>query len=214
MESIPICLYGTGCRSTKDCIRGSKCANIGNKGITQCILDVDSESKSNCIADFTLGCSDYEPFEPKSHRCCNSGFTCSDDAMSYCVPVSGPVYCSPSLQLITDPPVLTDHFTLILTRQKVKGSSKYQILVNGSVPGPAIHTVQGRRVSITVINLFSNETTLVHWHGQFQNQTGFFDGVEGLTQCPIMPTNFLNSMTYNFQPNDLAGTYWYHGNVT
>jgi FtsP/CotA-like multicopper oxidase with cupredoxin domain len=76
----------------------------------------------------------------------------------------------------------------------------------GSVPGPVLQVRQGQPVQITVVNKFSEDTT-VHWHGiRLPNA---MDGVPGLTQKPIRPGE---SFVYEFTPPD-AGTFWYHPHV-
>ena len=50
-----------------------------------------------------------------------------------------------------------------------------------------------------------------HWHGIFQHQSNWADGVSFVTQCPIPPNdNFL----YNFTVSDQAGTFWYHSHLS
>ncbi|XP_023634764.1 L-ascorbate oxidase isoform X2 [Capsella rubella] len=50
------------------------------------------------------------------------------------------------------------------------------------------------------------ENVAVHWHGIRQIGTPWFDGVEGVTQCPILPGEVF---TYQFVV-DRPGTYMYH----
>jgi iron transport multicopper oxidase len=65
-----------------------------------------------------------------------------------------------------------------------------------------------------------------HWHGLFQSRTNWADGVDAVTQCPIIPDE---SFLYNFTVPDQSvfllamfvrcrqahfqafqGTFWYH----
>ena len=74
---------------------------------------------------------------------------------------------------------------------------------DGIVPGPTIRARKGQEISIEVVNLLDQPTT-IHWHGiRIENS---MDGVAGLTQPPIQPGE---SFIYRFTPPD-AGTYWYH----
>jgi FtsP/CotA-like multicopper oxidase with cupredoxin domain len=43
-------------------------------------------------------------------------------------------------------------------------------------------------------------------HGLHQNQTNFYDGTEGVTQCGIPPGE---TMTYNFTLDGWTGTTWW-----
>ena len=61
-----------------------------------------------------------------------------------------------------------------------------------------IHTyelVQGDNFQLNVVNNLDDTTldlvTTVHWHGLFQNHTNEMDGVDSVTQCPIIPGNSL-----------------------
>ncbi|XP_047332965.1 laccase-5-like [Impatiens glandulifera] len=47
----------------------------------------------------------------------------------------------------------------------------------------------------------------IHWHGIRQMRTGWADGPEFITQCPIRPGG---SYTYRFTIQDQEGTLWWH----
>ena len=49
----------------------------------------------------------------------------------------------------------------------------------------------------------------MHWHGMFQYDTPWMDGVPFITQCPISPGD---SFRYIYLA-DPSGTFWYHGHV-
>ena len=187
--ALPICLYGSGCRSNADCISGSKCVS-SSPFYSQCVLDTASELKSNCVRNYAPGCG-------RGAVCCNSGFSCNANSMS-CVPVPAPRYCSNTLVIKAQPVV--EKFSLILKREVLPGSSK--ITVNGTVPGPPIHITQGHLAEITVINqLSNNESATIHWHGMFQNQSSDYDGVPELDQSVIPSAQGQNTMVYKFMPN-------------
>ncbi|KAJ7091673.1 multicopper oxidase, partial [Mycena epipterygia] len=49
-----------------------------------------------------------------------------------------------------------------------------------------------------------------HWHGFFQLNNSWADGVAFLSQCPIVVNN---SFLYTFPTNDQAGTFWYYSHL-
>ncbi|KAJ6459068.1 laccase [Mycena sanguinolenta] len=94
------------------------------------------------------------------------------------------------------------------------GFTRQAVLVNGQVPGPLITANKGDEFSLNVIDQLTNETmllsTTIHWHGFFQPNNSWADGVAFVTQCPIAVNN---SFLYTFPTNDQAGTYWYHSHL-
>jgi FtsP/CotA-like multicopper oxidase with cupredoxin domain len=74
---------------------------------------------------------------------------------------------------------------------------------NGRTPGPTIEAVAGDRLRIYVTNHLPAPTT-VHWHG-IRIINGM-DGVNGLTQSPILPNQ---TFRYEFVVPE-AGTFMYH----
>lgn len=52
--------------------------------------------------------------------------------------------------------------------------------------------------------------TSIHWHGIWQRNTNPFDGVPGVTQCPIAPGQ---TFTYRFRATQY-GTSWYHSHFS
>ena len=81
---------------------------------------------------------------------------------------------------------------------------------NGTMPGPAIIANWGDDLVIHVTNnMYSNGTT-VHWHGVRQLDSVQYDGVPGVTQCPIRPGETLN---YKYKVTQY-GTSWYHSHIS
>jgi FtsP/CotA-like multicopper oxidase with cupredoxin domain len=74
---------------------------------------------------------------------------------------------------------------------------------NGQTPGPTIEAVEGDHVRILVTNKLP-EPTAVHWHGILLPSG--MDGVQGLSQKPIMPGE---TFAYEFTLNQ-HGTQMYH----
>lgn len=64
---------------------------------------------------------------------------------------------------------------------------KLVITINGRTPGPTILAQQNDTVIVEVKNSLLTANTAIHWHGIRQIGTPWFDGTEGVTQCPILP---------------------------
>jgi hypothetical protein len=64
---------------------------------------------------------------------------------------------------------------------------KLVITINGRTPGPTIFAQQNDTVIVEVKNNLLTENTAIHWHGIRQIGTPWFDGTEGVTQCPVLP---------------------------
>ncbi|KZV76745.1 multicopper oxidase [Peniophora sp. CONT] len=83
--------------------------------------------------------------------------------------------------------------------------------LNGQTPGPVISGMKGDSFSIDVVNMLEDErmdlVTSIHWHGIDQRHSNWADGVDSITQCPIIPGH---SFRYKFNVHEQAGTYWYH----
>lgn len=82
-------------------------------------------------------------------------------------------------------------------------------IFNGSYPGPNLQACWGDQLIIHVTNKIPNLGTTVHWHGIRQFQSNQYDGVNGVTQCPIA---FGKTFTYNFTIQQMGHT-WYHRQV-
>ncbi|KAF3925421.1 Laccase-4 [Arthrobotrys entomopaga] len=87
--------------------------------------------------------------------------------------------------------------------------SRRVIGINGKWPIPTIEVDKGDRLIINLHNGLGDVETSLHFHGLYQNGTGFMDGPAGVTQCPLGPGQ---SMTYDFTV-DQPGTYWYHSHI-
>ncbi|KAI8556801.1 hypothetical protein RHMOL_Rhmol05G0283600 [Rhododendron molle] len=80
---------------------------------------------------------------------------------------------------------------------------KQQVITaaNGSLPGPTIQVHEGDSLIVHVFNKSPYNLT-IHWHGVFQLWSGWADGPEYVTQCPIVPGN---KYTYKFT---ITGEWW------
>ncbi|KAG8374376.1 hypothetical protein BUALT_Bualt11G0125500 [Buddleja alternifolia] len=81
--------------------------------------------------------------------------------------------------------------------------------VNGSLPGPTLRVNEGDTLVVHVVNN-SPYNLAIHWHGIFQLLSGWADGAEFATQCPIRPGQ---SYTYRFNITGQEGTLWWHAHV-
>ena len=92
--------------------------------------------------------------------------------------------------------------------------SDIHLTIDGNTTGPAIHVKTGQWLSVNVENeievLKDKNASLglsIHWHGLDMRGNNFFDGVVGITQCPIVETK---SFEYRWKIDEQPGTYWYH----
>ncbi|XP_047319678.1 L-ascorbate oxidase [Impatiens glandulifera] len=83
---------------------------------------------------------------------------------------------------------------------------KLVLTINGRSPGPTIKAQQNDTIIIELTNHMLTENVAIHWHGIRQIGTPWFDGTEGVTQCPIQPGEIF---VYRFVV-DRPGTYLYH----
>jgi len=81
--------------------------------------------------------------------------------------------------------------------------------INHQMPGPTVECMLGDELEITIYNKMPTSGTTIHFHGQHQKHTHFYDGVHGLSQCDIPPSS---SFTYKFKAEP-AGTHMYHSHL-
>ncbi|XP_022767634.1 laccase-7-like [Durio zibethinus] len=82
--------------------------------------------------------------------------------------------------------------------------------VNGGLPGPTINVQEGDIVIVHVFNKSPYNLT-IHWHGIFQKLSGWADGPNMVTQCPILPGS---KYTYKFGIIKQEGTLWWHAHAS
>ena len=80
------------------------------------------------------------------------------------------------------------------------------IAVNSQFPGPTLVVHEDQTVIVNVKNNLTDQDISVHWHGMFQRNTPWMDGVGLTTQCPI---GIGNKFRYIFKASP-TGTFWYH----
>jgi iron transport multicopper oxidase len=101
---------------------------------------------------------------------------------------------------------ITENWDISFRLAAPDGFSRPVIAVNNQWPPPVIEADVGDTILVNVKNSMLNETTSIHFHGQFQRGTNEMDGVADVTQCPIPPGG---SFLYNFTAEP-AGTHWWH----
>lgn len=104
-------------------------------------------------------------------------------------------------------------FTISRGFKSPDGFNKSVILINDQFPGPTIEANWGDTIQVKVTNKIDTEAkegVTLHWHGLTQAKTPWFDGVPGVSQCPIAPDK---TLTYTFQA-DQYGTSWYHSHYS
>ncbi|GKU07420.1 unnamed protein product [Fusarium langsethiae] len=87
------------------------------------------------------------------------------------------------------------------------GHGRPVFAINGQTPGPLITATEGEEVEVFVNNQLATETTM-HWHGVYQVDRPWNDGVPGVTQYSIQPRD---NYTYRFTVQQQYGSYFYHG---
>ena len=113
------------------------------------------------------------------------------------------VYCNEDNVCVDNSKLYSDVIT-------VDGKTfKTVIAVNKQCPGPTLIVREGQIVAVDVHNNLSTEAISIHWHGQHQMKTNFMDGVDQITQCPILPGT---SFRYIFKAGP-SGTFWYHSHI-
>ncbi|KAF3433333.1 hypothetical protein FNV43_RR24435 [Rhamnella rubrinervis] len=102
----------------------------------------------------------------------------------------------------------TQHHEFVVQATPVKRLCKTHntITVNGQFPGPTLEANNGDTLVVKVTNKARYNVT-IHWHGIRQFRTGWADGPEFVTQCPIRPGG---SYTYRFTIEGQEGTLWWH----
>ncbi|GMJ14486.1 laccase 12 [Hibiscus trionum] len=97
-------------------------------------------------------------------------------------------------------------FVIEATKVKRLCKTHNSITVNDMFPGPTLEIKNGDTLEVLVVNKARYNVT-IHWHGVRQMRTGWADGPEFVTQCPIRPGG---SYTYRFTVQGQEGTLWWH----
>ncbi|KAI5778134.1 Cupredoxin [Geopyxis carbonaria] len=81
---------------------------------------------------------------------------------------------------------------------------------NGTMPGPTISADWGDTVIVHLKNNLAHNGTGIHFHGLRQLYNNAFDGVPGVTECPLAPGD---TKTYTWRATQY-GTSWYHSHLS
>jgi FtsP/CotA-like multicopper oxidase with cupredoxin domain len=76
-------------------------------------------------------------------------------------------------------------------------------------PGPLLRANKDEWVEVILHNDLPTEAVTCHWHGMHQAGTPWMDGVQQITQFPVLPAHSFN---YTFKV-DKVGTHWYHSHT-
>ena len=84
--------------------------------------------------------------------------------------------------------------------------------MNNQFPGPAVEANWGDWIELVVYNNITEpeDGTSIHLHGLRYHGTQYFDGVPGISQCPIAPGA---SFTYRIRA-DKYGSSWWHSHYS
>ncbi|XVE99826.1 hypothetical protein REPUB_Repub03eG0235000 [Reevesia pubescens] len=107
---------------------------------------------------------------------------------------------------LTNAEIQRHQFVIQATPVKRLCKTHNSITVNGMFPGPLLEVRNGDTLEVKVVNKARYNVT-IHWHGVRQMRTGWADGPEFVTQCPIRPGG---SYTYRFTIQGQEGTLWWH----
>ncbi|KAK5644308.1 hypothetical protein RI129_005608 [Pyrocoelia pectoralis] len=80
---------------------------------------------------------------------------------------------------------------------------------NRMIPGPKIEVCEGDKVVVDVENTIDGSEVTIHWHGIWQRDTQYYDGVPFVTQCPILSGN---TFRYTWFAKN-AGTHFWHAHT-
>ncbi|KAF1991284.1 multicopper oxidase [Aulographum hederae CBS 113979] len=89
------------------------------------------------------------------------------------------------------------------------GYTRPVIGVNNQWPCPTLEANVGDEIIVNVKNSLGNQSTGLHWHGQWQKGTPHMDGTPQVAQCPIPDGE---SFTYKYTAAQ-SGTHWWHSHA-
>ncbi|CAG8949270.1 hypothetical protein HYFRA_00004895 [Hymenoscyphus fraxineus] len=153
---------------------------------------------SDLVRDSTLATRQLAPdcqHGPDSRGCWSPGFNIDTDYHDN----------TPNTGVTREYWITAENITL-----SADGYTRQVLAFNGTIPGPAIVGDWGDNFIIHVTNNMPNNGTAIHWHGLRQLNSVEYDGVPGVTQCPIAPGD---TLTYRFQATQYGST-WYHSHFT
>ncbi|KAF3769412.1 hypothetical protein M406DRAFT_33703 [Cryphonectria parasitica EP155] len=99
------------------------------------------------------------------------------------------------------------NFTITNRWSAGDGHGRPVFAINGQSPGPLIEAKEGDEIEVFLDNQLAFETSM-HWHGIYQIDRPWNDGVPGVTQYSIQSRD---NYTYRFTVQEQYGSYFYHG---
>ncbi|KAH0428988.1 conidial pigment biosynthesis oxidase arb2 brown2 [Colletotrichum camelliae] len=99
------------------------------------------------------------------------------------------------------------NFTITNKWDTGDGHGRPVFAINNETPGPLIVADEGDEIEVFLDNQLAFETTM-HWHGIYQIDKPWNDGVPGVTQYSIQPRD---TYTYRLTVQQQYGSYFYHG---
>lgn len=78
------------------------------------------------------------------------------------------------------------------------------VAINGTF-GEAIHVSKGDRLIVHLSPSSAVSGISIHWHGFHMKNRQAYDGVVGVTMCPVRSWS---TFVYNFTVDEIPGTYW------
>ncbi|KAF2231870.1 multicopper oxidase [Viridothelium virens] len=147
------------------------------------------------VDEFNAHAIDGTCNSPSNRQCWSAGFNISTDYE------------------LSIPKGVVRKFILDVTNETIApdGYNVSRMLFNHSYPGPTLEGNWGDTFEITVRNKLDNYNgTSIHWHGIRQLNSNWYDGVSGVTECPIPPGD---EFTYVWRATQY-GTSWYHSHFS
>ncbi|KAK0174812.1 hypothetical protein PV327_010539 [Microctonus hyperodae] len=92
----------------------------------------------------------------------------------------------------------------------IDGYERTVFSVNRIIPGPQIQVCKNDYIVVDVKNQADGTEVSIHWHGLFQKNSQYYDGVPFVTQCPI---GSFSTFRYQFKAAQ-SGTYFWHSHVS
>ncbi|KAK1135838.1 hypothetical protein K0M31_000410 [Melipona bicolor] len=89
------------------------------------------------------------------------------------------------------------------------GVSRMALTINRMMPGPSIQVCLGDLIVVDVTNKIAEDGITIHWHGVFQKDYQYYDGVPFVTQCPIVAGT---TFRYQYLASN-PGTHFYHAHT-
>uniref|UniRef100_A0A0C9RPZ9 ASO_0 protein n=1 Tax=Fopius arisanus TaxID=64838 RepID=A0A0C9RPZ9_9HYME len=83
------------------------------------------------------------------------------------------------------------------------------MVINRMYPGPSVQLCVGDLAIIDVNNRAIGTSISIHWHGVYQKNYQYYDGVPFVTQCPITQGS---TFRYRWRAQN-AGTHFYHAHT-